>query len=516
MQQLSILMTSDTHGFWIDSQDDPNRSLRNTARAIRELRAQKENPTLTIDLGDFIQGSSFATYCKQVKEDGRVFARAMNALGYDYQLIGNHEFNFGQAYRDQILAELKAPILCANIVDAQTGEPALGEPYAILEREGIKIGIIGLTTPYIPHWELPAHYEGLAFLSACSTARKYIEILRPQVDVLIVAYHGGFESDLTTFEPLEAHTGENEGAKMLQDLEGIDVLLTGHQHRAISQRVGNTWTVQPGFAGKYVAEVTLTLDENKRVVDGITQLHDSAEFERDSEIEAVLQPELAEGQAWLTEVLGQAPLTQVTNDPFEARLYGHPYIEFLNELQLRETGADFSAVALVNQAFEHFHGDITNEILLNSYPYYNLMAMEEVTGETLRQAMEFNLKYLVLDDNGQKAVNPTYIEPKPKHYNFDIYSGILTTVDMTQPAGQRVVKMVSEKTGELLEADKVYKVALSQYRACGGGDYAMYRSDMMKTLSTVDIATRMKEAVANFTAQDWEKINTQYKHFEWL
>lgn len=106
---------------------------------------------------------------------------------------------FGEDYRDNILNQLEAPILCANIVWQETGQPALGQPYVITEREGIRIGIIGVTTEYIPHWELPAHYEGLAFLDAYQVAKKYAEQIRPQVDVLILAYHGGFERDLNSF-----------------------------------------------------------------------------------------------------------------------------------------------------------------------------------------------------------------------------------------------------------------------------------------------------------------------------
>ena len=516
MQQLSILMTSDTHGFWLKAPENAERSLLNTAATIEKLKEEAKHPVLTIDLGDFIQGSSFATYCKQEAGDGSVFARAMNKIGYDYQLIGNHEFNFGQDYRDNILKQLEAPILCANIVFQETGQPALGQPYVITEREGIRIGIIGVTTEYIPHWELPAHYEGLAFLDAYQVAKKYAEQIRPQVDVLILAYHGGFERDLDSFEPLEALTGENRGAEMLQGIPGLDVLLTGHQHRVICQQVGQTWVVQPGFAGQYVAEVTLDLDQDHRVVSGQASLHETSQTSPSQAVREVMEPELSQGVAWLNQVLGEAPLLPVTHDAFEARIYGHPYIEFLNQLQLRETGADFSAIALVNEAFKDFHGPITNEILLASYPYYNLIATVEVSGQTIKDALEFDLNYLVLDQDGRKAINPSYIAPKPKHYNFDVFSGLMTTVDLTQPVGQRVVSIVDERKGQELDLDATYTLALTQYRACGGGDYHMFSSDQMKTLSKTDLATLMKEALAHFGPEDWEQINNHYQHFTWL
>src|SRR5699024_661343 len=150
------------------------------------------------------------TYLSQERQDGRVIARAMNVIGYDYQLIGNHEFNFGQNYRDQIIQDLNADLLVSNIIDDATGKPFLGKPYDIIEREGIKIGIVGVTTSYIPNWELPAHYEGIRFEDAFESAKYNVEIVRDQVDVVILAYHGGFERDLVTKEPLEELTKENQ------------------------------------------------------------------------------------------------------------------------------------------------------------------------------------------------------------------------------------------------------------------------------------------------------------------
>ena len=83
-------MTSDTHGYWLDIPEKENQSLRQTAATMKRLKAKTEHPTITIDLGDFIQGSAFATYCSQIADDGQVFARAMNEVGYDLHVIGNH------------------------------------------------------------------------------------------------------------------------------------------------------------------------------------------------------------------------------------------------------------------------------------------------------------------------------------------------------------------------------------------------------------------------------------------
>lgn len=516
MKTISFLMTSDTHGFWLNRLTHPTATLFNTAGTIESIREKSQHPVVAIDLGDFIQGSSFATYCSQEVKDGSCFARAMNALNYDFQIIGNHEFNYGQEYRDSVLKELDAQILLSNIVRDSDGQPFIGQPYQIIERDGIKIGVIGVTTHYIPHWELPKHYEGLMFLDAFETTKKYVKELRPLVDILVVAYHGGFESELETFLPLEELTGENQGAKMLQEIEGIDVLLTGHQHRAINQQVKDAWTVQPGHAGEYVAEVILELDEGNQIIRREGFLHETSQYPALEALRPQLEPQLSKGKAWLETVLGQAPIEQPTCDIFIARVNGHPFLELLNQVQLKVTGADFSGIALVNEHFVDFQGDITNEILLKAYPYYNLITKVQLTGQEIYEVMEYNLEYFELDATGQMIVNPEYISPKPRHYNYDIYSGFKTIADASKPKGQRIIQLIDERTNQPLEKDRVYQLAISQYRAVGGGDYTMFTKEKIVEITQFDIASELVKDLNTFDEKMWGQINTHYRHIEWL
>lgn len=515
-KRIQLIVTSDTHGHWLDRPNNPNASLLNTASCIQDLKSEDADIQLTIDLGDFIQGSSFATYLSQENKDGKVLARAMNAIGYDYQVIGNHEFNFGTDYRNNIVEELDATILNANMINEATNQPFLGQAYDIIEREGVRIGIVGVTTSYIPNWELPENYKGLRFDDAFESAKHYVDIVRPQVDLLILAYHGGFERDLDTNEALEALTKENQGSQMLNGIEGVDVLLTGHQHRELNQLVDQTYVIQPGSIGELVGELVIDLNGDQQIISMQGTLHETASYPADSELGQLMEPELSQGGEWLHTVLGEAPLDQTATDPLQARLNGHPFIEMLNQIQLDETGADFSAVALVNDAFVDFHGEITNEILLKSYPFYNLISKVNISGADLYDVMEFNLEYFVLDeDQSAVQVNEDYISPKPKHYNYDLFSGITTIVDMTQPAGQRVKAIINQHTGQLINPHKSYSVALSQYRSVGGGNFKWYTKDKIESISTIDIASLIKVALKEYTADKWERINSDYSHVIW-
>ena len=516
-QRIHFLFTSDTHANWLNRPDDLDHSLLNTSQALADLRKTYQDlgdGVITLDLGDFLQGSSFATYLREVQGDGEVIGRAMNQAGYDYQVLGNHEFNYPSDYRQRVFERMKADFLNANILWTKDQMPIIGKPYTILEQAGVTIGIIGVTTHYIPHWELPAHYQGISFLDACQTTAKYVKELRPQVDLLVVAYHGGYEKDLTSFRPLEELTTENQGAQMLEEIEGIDLLLTGHQHREIVQKVGRTLTLQSGYGGEYIGHAMIEMAgheiQNMQGELLATNSYPQSEVQYQN-----MQPELKEGEAWLNHVVGMAPIDQVTDNEFQARVFGHPYIELLNQIQLKETGADFSAVALVNDYFTLFHGGISNEILLKSYPFYNLIATVKVTGQDLYDIMNFNLEYFTLDNRGDLAINPDYLDPKPKHYNLDLYSGLKAEVDMTQSPGSRVIRLIDESKQTPIDRQANYRLAVSQYRAVGGGDFRWFNRDKIIQISEKDIASLLKEALETFTSQDWERINNNYEHLDY-
>src|SRR5699024_11171422 len=127
----------------------------------------------------------------------------------------------------------KRTILCANILDSN-GDPEYGQPYRILEKDGIKIGVLGLTTQAVYKWEKATNISGLQFESAYIAAKKYVPIIREQADIVVVCYHGGFERDLTTGKPNDIHVGENEAYHILEPIPGIDALVTGHQHRQLA------------------------------------------------------------------------------------------------------------------------------------------------------------------------------------------------------------------------------------------------------------------------------------------
>lgn len=526
MSKLSIFYTSDQHAFWLEGNKPGSSNLVDTASYMKELSSQQVCESLLIDLGDFIQGSSFASYCHEVLGRGEVFARMMNDMNYDYQIIGNHEFNFGLEYQQEVLKQINAQVLAANIINKETRTPFYGKAYDVIERAGMRIGIIGLTTHYIPHWELEEHYPGIAFLDAFETAKKYVKELRPLVDLLIVAYHGGVERDLVTGLATEEETGENQGYKMFEELPEVDIVLTGHQHRRICHQEANRLIMQPGYGGECVGhiEVEFTHETGLKVYGRLL------EVPREDQVivshgcpnktyiagrqatQTLIAPELNNAKEWLDEILGYATIEHPLVDSFHARLKGHPYLEFLNYLMLKRTSANFAGQALLNDAFNDFKGAITRKTLMRVYPYQNKIALVSMTGTEIWSLVEHNLKYFDWNESEELQVNPSYIEPKQQHYNFDIYSGISIYCDLRQPVGNRIYRLVDESTGKDIDLLQSYTMAATHYRAMGGGNHPGYGVTKIIDLTDIDMRDLIQWGLLNLTTEEWQRINMSYQH----
>ena len=226
-----------------------------------------------IDNGDVIQGTPLTYhYAKFLQDHKNPIISILNSLDYDAAIIGNHEFNYGMSLLMESVNESNFPWLSANIIDKETNKPGFGKPYLIKEFDnGLRIAVLGVTTHYIPNWENPRYIEGLNFEDALETTREWVEYLQKneRYDLLVVSYHGGFERDLSTGEPTEALTGENQGYRLCHEIEGIDVLLTGHQHRRISEDINGVLVVQPGFHGQTIGKVEIIFEwkEGKWIVE---------------------------------------------------------------------------------------------------------------------------------------------------------------------------------------------------------------------------------------------------------
>lgn len=502
--QLTILETSDLHGNMLPIQYANNKpteyGFAKIASLIRALRRESGH-LLVVDNGDLIQGTPLAYHHARLNAGAdNPMISCLNELSYDAAVIGNHEFNYGLTLLRKAVKQSDFPWLCANIIDEATGEPAFGKPYMIREYAGgLRVALLGLTTHYIPHWEKIENISGLRFDDALEAAKRWVPVLREreQADVVIVSYHGGFERRLETGEPGEPLTGENQGYAMCEQVPGIDVLLTGHQHRPLSGRtIHGVLIVQPGSAGAYLGKVTLTLRREAgrwHVADKRSELLSPQGAAPDERVLAIVQPHETLAQAWLDQPIGRLLGDMRVTDPMRLRLEEHPLIEFINRVQMALSGAPISNTALFDNVSPGFPEHITMRDIVSNYIYPNTLQVIRVSGQDIKDALERSASYFALyDGEGPVRVSPQFSDPKPQHYNYDMWEGIEYRLNISRPIGERVELLTFR--GEPVRMDGQYDVVMNNYRAGGGGNYTMFQGKEVIR----DIPTDMAELLAGY------------------
>lgn len=505
---LTILHTSDIHGHFFptdyrNSGDKP-LGLAKLSRLIKEERNSNPN-LLLIDNGDILQGTPLMYhYAKLDRKGVHPAAKALNALEYDAAVLGNHEFNYGQDLLRQAISDSHCPWLSANILNEADGNPAFGKPYRIFELpQGIRIALLGLTTHFIPNWEEPQHIDGLTFADALEAAKYWVEQIKSteQTDAIIVSYHGGFERNPATGEATEPLTGENQGYAICQAVPGIDVLLTGHQHRLLSGEINGVVITQPGSAGQAIAKVELEFQEKPdggwRLSSKSSSLLHITEFHQaDEEFLALFTENERQTQLWLDQPIGRAEGDLSIPAPFTARQTDHAFTEMINRIQMEVTGAELSLAAIFTNEARGFGELITMRDVVSNYIYPNTLKVVRMHGRDIRAMLEQAAQYFEVNERGDGLrIAPSYLEPKPQHFNYDMWEGIDYVLDISKPVGQRVVKL--ERCGTPLEQDASFNVVMNSYRAGGGGNF-----DMLKDAPVVrEIPTDMTEILADYISQ---------------
>ena len=500
---LNILLTSDIHGtvypIHYGNNEKADFGLAKLATRIAQERAQNDH-VIVIDNGDFIQGTPFTYYySKYMQQEENPMTLIANHIGYDAAIIGNHEFNYGMDVLNKAVENANMPYLAANILNRHTMNPYFGKPYIIKHiHPDLKIAILGVTTHYIPNWEQPHHIEGLIFEDALETTKRWVTYIREQEQphLLIVSYHGGFERDLQTGEPTEMLTGENQGYAICQEIEGIDILLTGHQHRSIAHtKINGVTVLQTGSNGQSLGKVHVTLQQNQKqwiVKECDSELLSATGIPADETALSLVSTYEKQTQQWLDQPIGTITGDMLVHDAMQTRLQDSAFIEFINKVQMDVADVTISCTSLFHNDSTGFPNHITMRDIVSNYVYPNTLKVVRVTGKDIKDALELSAEYFTLDTAGNIIVNPAYIEPKPQHYNYDMWEGISYILNISKPVGERVVSLQYE--GSALDFNQEYNVVMNNYRASGGGNYFMYQNKPI----IKDIPIDASELIANY------------------
>jgi 2',3'-cyclic-nucleotide 2'-phosphodiesterase/3'-nucleotidase len=478
--QITVLGTTDLHGniypvdYYTNKPD--NRGLAKVATLIK--RARKENPNLLlIDSGDTIQGTPLEYYHnKKNNTPPDPMMLAMNALGYDALAIGNHEYNFGLKVLEKARSEARFPWISGNTYQNGTDKTHY-QPYLVKEVSGIRVGVIGLTTPGVPVWENTQNYAGLDFREPVSEARKWVSILREKehVDVVVIAMHMGMEEDLRTGEINPAQVpNENRAVAIAKQVPGVDIIFMGHTHRDVpALSLGGVLLTQANHWGRHLARADLYLqkeaDRWQVYAKSARTIPVDDKVEADPEILRLTEPYDSETQGWLSRVIGDSKAELTAR---EARFRDTAILDLIQRVQLETGKADVSMVASFNPGARIAKGAVTVRDIAGLYVYENTLVVLEVTGQQLKDALEHSAKYFRAYEPGKAVAD--LVDEKIPAYNFDIAEGVTYTLDISKPFGQRIQDLSFR--GKPLDPNQKLKLATNSYRVNGGGGYAMYKN----------------------------------------
>ncbi len=478
-RKLTIYYTSDVHGYFAPT-DYAKACPAPTGLANCMANFVRDGNTLILDGGDTLQGSPFTYWLYSRGEaPGPTLARLMNLAGYQFVTLGNHDFNYGLAQVEAYLAELDARCLCANVQGLRHVEKTA----LVTLDNGLRVGLCGVITPFVPQWEKPENIQGLVFTDAFAAAREALSDLKAQgAELTVCLYHGGFEADLDS-GAVFSESGENQGWRICRELD-YDVLLTGHQHLPVENRqLFGTYTCQPPDKARQFVRMELSLTAAGDL-QGSSRLLPAGNVTLPAAGE-LLAPLEAATSVFLDTPLGHLDTALPPSPHLEMALHGSLIANFFNQVQLEASGAQLSATSLANEV-RGFDAQVTMRDIVASYVFPNTLKTLRVNRRVLKSVLERSASYFTLDEYGMPHVSESFLTPLVQHYNFDYISGVQVTADLRRPPGDRILSIRYQ--GEELPEDVWLSLCLNSYRASGAGGYEAYAECPVLRERTEEIA----------------------------
>lgn len=478
---LNIIETSDVHGSYFPynfiTRKQQNGSLARLSSLVNGRRSQYKDAFMLVDNGDILQGQPIAYYYNYIDtKTEHVCASMLNYLRYDLGNMGNHDVEPGHAVYDRWVSQCKFPVLGANIIDTRTNKPYL-PPYKVLEREGVKVAVLGMITPAIPSWLPEQLWSGLRFDDMETTARYWVKIIKEKEnpDIIIGLFHAGPEGNQL------GDAIENGSEIVARNVPGFDVVFMGHDHQRHCRKVVNAagdsvLITGPSNAARCVSDVMIKVVKKngklvKKEVSG--QITELDAYPVDQTFMKTFDPQYKATLDFVSRKIGHMSSTISSKDAFFGQ---SAFIDLLHQLQMDLTGAEISFCAPLSPTAEIKEGDIYVSDMFNLYRYENMLYTMKLSGKEIKGFLEMSYALwtnqmksasdhlLLLDDSMSgfgRFKNPTF--------NFDSAAGIIYTVDVTKPEGSRIdIKSMAD--GTPFQMDKIYKVAINSYRGNGGGD----------------------------------------------
>lgn len=479
VRELHIVTTGDLHGAFFDQPyvgTKTRTSLMSVGYYVDSLRTAvgKENVVL-LDAGDCLQGDN-ATYFYNYVATGvpHIFPRLASYLGYDVCVLGNHDIETGHACYDRVRAELSAhgiPWLSGNALTPSGG--SYFPEYAILKKNGLKILVLGYDNANIAGWLSPELWSGMEFKSLVPLVQERVNVLNAKFkpDVTVVVTHSGTGEG-------DGFQLESQGLDIFKDITGVDVLVCAHDHKPFVSGKPGCCLVNGGARAGYVGHAVISF---KKRMGRFTKSGVTAETVRldkskvDQAMKARFSKDFESVREFTLQEVGTLEMPLRTRDAYVGMC---DYLNLVHTVQLSvpEARLSFAAPLTFNGIVNA--GKVVFNDMFTIYPYENQLFVIRLKGSEIVSALEFSYDrwiqtpgehVLRISDRPDPRTGAARWSFDARSYNFDSAAGIVYTVDVTKPAFKRV-NVISLSDGQSFDPEAFYNVAMTSYRANGGGD----------------------------------------------
>ena len=481
--ELQVLSTNDVHSTWFDSTyvgGGVKKSLYAMNHYIDSVRNVYgfDNVAL-IDAGDCLQGDNAAYYFNYVDTlSPHLFPRLMGYMKYDAIAVGNHDIETGHPVYDRVTKDLEsygAPFLAANAIRTDNGKAYFPE-YKVFTKAGLRIAVIGYTNANIKAWLTEELWSGMDFELIMNQVQADVDRVRAKEkpDVMIVAMHSGCGHG-------DGKIRENEALDVFNSVRGVDFLVCGHDHRPNVITRDSTALLNSGSHSRFVAHGTLKMEVKDGAVVSktfATELIKVKAENADTVMRAHFQKDYEAVKAFTVTPVGVLNTELRTRDSYKGM---SDYINLIHTVSLGCSPAEISFAAPLTYNGTVKQGVLLYNDLFTIYPFENQLFVITMSGQEIKNYLEKSYDQWINTISGPgdhilKIQN--YDDPRTQQkgwsfigrsYNFDSAAGINYTVDVTKPFGERI-DITTLASGAEFDLAKTYNVAMTSYRASGGGN----------------------------------------------
>jgi 2',3'-cyclic-nucleotide 2'-phosphodiesterase/3'-nucleotidase len=493
---LKVIQTTDIHGaifpFDFINNKAVNYGLSQVHSYVQKERQKNEEGVILLDNGDILQGHPTVYFANYIDSSStHIVSQVMNYMRYDAATIGNHDIEVGPNIYNRLVNEFSFPWLSANTINLTTGQPYF-KPYQIIERKGVKVAVLGLTTPGIPNWLPPSLWPNMEFADMIEAAKMWMDTIRIKENphVVIGLFHAGHNA---SYEGQNPNDKRNENASLLvaYQVPGFDAILIGHDHDRVNTKIANcngdsVTILDPGAYGYLVSDLSIKVEISKTgklVKKSITgNLVDVTGMIPSPDYVARFSQFSGKVADFVDRKIGVLLSSVSTRDSY----FGpSAFMKIIHSVQLNISNAQISFAAPLMFDAGINQGSIYVRDMFKLYSYENLLYIINLSGEEVIKYLEYSVSLwfetpasdndnmikfrkdstgkIILHNNGKALLASSF-------YNFDSADGIKYQIDLSKEKGERVT-IISMENGEPFDLTKQYKVALNSYRGNGGGGH---------------------------------------------